>query len=419
MSDPINIDVLIIGCGPAGICAAVTAARFHKKVIVVDDGPDAGGQIWRAQQRNKSNAQAQAWLQQLNNPLITRWHNTRLITCDGTTWQFCQHDKMRYVRAVHIIIATGAREIFAPFIGWTLPQVIGAGGLQALIKNGVDVQGQRVIIAGTGPLLLASADTARRAGAKVVAIVEQASFWRSARFAFSLWRYPQKIKQLLALLWSLKSIPYWRNARVEGATGDHRVRHVVIARKNRQISVHCDWLACAYGLQANTDIVNVLALHQRQGFVSVNDQQQTSLPFIYAAGEITGIGGVDKAMLEGQIAALHLCGQQQVMQQRQRELQHQRHFVAALKQFCDIDHSCVQPIAQDEIICRCEDVRHHALLACRSGREARLYTRAGMGACQGRICGPICHTQYGWSPVGQRAPWTSIHINALLQEEKS
>jgi hypothetical protein len=69
------------------------------------------------------------------------------------------------------------------FPGWTLPGVTGAGGLQAQIKHGLPLNGERVVIAGSGPLLLAVASTVKRAGGNIVAIIEQAPVSALARFA--------------------------------------------------------------------------------------------------------------------------------------------------------------------------------------------------------------------------------------------
>jgi NADPH-dependent 2,4-dienoyl-CoA reductase/sulfur reductase-like enzyme len=78
-----------------------------------------------------------------------------------------------------LVLATGARELFLPFPGWTLPGVVGAGGAQALLKAGARFEGRRVVVAGTGPLLLAVAAALRRAGARIAGIAEQAPLPRS------------------------------------------------------------------------------------------------------------------------------------------------------------------------------------------------------------------------------------------------
>ena len=99
-----------------------------------------------------------------------------------------------------LVLAPGARERFLPFPGWTLPNVMGAGGLQAMVKCGLPIRGKRVIVAGTGPLLLAVADYLRKHGAEIPVICEQAC-WRSlAKFGLALVSWPAKIVQGLSLI---------------------------------------------------------------------------------------------------------------------------------------------------------------------------------------------------------------------------
>ena len=150
-------DLLIIGAGPAGMAAALAAAPSGMRITVVDDNPAPGGQIWRdgpgvqlpplARQHRESLA---------HHPNIEVLNGTRVVglgdranagnapslILENTTRGWTQH-------AGQIILCTGARELLLPFPGWTLPGVTGAGGLQALIKGGVDVLGQRIVIAGT------------------------------------------------------------------------------------------------------------------------------------------------------------------------------------------------------------------------------------------------------------------------------
>ena len=86
----------------------------------------------------------------------------------------------------NLILATGARERFLPFPGWTLPNVMGAGGLQALVKTGLPIEGKKVVIAGSGPLLLAVAAYLLDQGANVLLIAEQASSLKLAKFGVAL-----------------------------------------------------------------------------------------------------------------------------------------------------------------------------------------------------------------------------------------
>jgi len=156
-----DTDVLVIGAGPAGIAAACTAAEAGRRVAVIDDNPAAGGQIWRGGPVDAA-PHAAAWFDRLVRCDADVHGSTAVVDvqprADGpplirtrspagiVTW-----------RPRAIVLATGGRERFLPFPGWTLPGVVGAGGLQALVKQGLDVAGRRVVVAGTGPLLLAGA----------------------------------------------------------------------------------------------------------------------------------------------------------------------------------------------------------------------------------------------------------------------
>src|SRR5262249_46156373 len=109
-------------------------------------------------------------------------------------------DGAREIRYSKLVLSTGARELFLPFPGWTLPGVMGPGGLQALVKAGWPIHGQRGVVAGSGPLLLAVSEGLKRHGACVVAVAEQASWSQVLAFGASLWRQPAKLGQALRLL---------------------------------------------------------------------------------------------------------------------------------------------------------------------------------------------------------------------------
>src|SRR5262245_26926950 len=145
-------DVVIIGAGPSGIAAAYEAARHGQQVIVVDDNPAAGGQIWRGEEKKLSSSpEAAEWLRKvretkaefLTGARIFAAPETGVLLAEALTGVY----ELRYQR---LILATGARERFLPFPGWTLPNVLGAGGLQALVKSGLPIKDQRVVVAGSG-----------------------------------------------------------------------------------------------------------------------------------------------------------------------------------------------------------------------------------------------------------------------------
>src|SRR5947207_365629 len=202
-----HFDVLTIGGGPAGLAASVRAAECGLRVGIVDDNLTLGGQIWRGDVEDCT-SEAAAWVERLSALEIEMLCGTRvfdvaknLVWAEGT-------DATYELGFTKLVLATGARERFLPFPGWTLPNVMGAGGLQALVKSGLPIAGKRVAIAGSGPLLLAVAAYLRKRGARILLISEQASRGSIWKFAASLAGYPEKISQGLALKSSLLNVPY-------------------------------------------------------------------------------------------------------------------------------------------------------------------------------------------------------------------
>src|SRR5579863_10107012 len=181
-------DVVVVGAGPGGLAAAATAAEAGKRVCLVDDNLSAGGQIWRAGVTDRSVHPAAAeWLRRMAQARVETRSGGRAVFAPAArvlrTERSGQSTDIEYGS---LILATGARELFLPFPGWTLPGVYGAGGLQAFVKSGLMIGGKRVVIAGTGPLLLAVGAHLRAAGARIAAIVEQVPMRRLVPFALGL-----------------------------------------------------------------------------------------------------------------------------------------------------------------------------------------------------------------------------------------
>ncbi|NQZ59498.1 MAG: NAD(P)/FAD-dependent oxidoreductase, partial [Lentisphaeraceae bacterium] len=147
--------IVIAGAGPAGIAAAVQAAKLGSKVFLCDNNPHSGGQIWRHSSLKPAPPQARKYLAQLDNALITCLQGGQVIDrVQDKTILYSEETGLKSIENSQLILATGARELLLPFPGWPLPQVFGCGGAQALLKAGMNVQGKRIVVAGTGPLLL-------------------------------------------------------------------------------------------------------------------------------------------------------------------------------------------------------------------------------------------------------------------------
>jgi NADPH-dependent 2,4-dienoyl-CoA reductase/sulfur reductase-like enzyme len=208
----------------------------------------------------------------------------------------------------HLVLATGARERFLPFPGWTLPNVMGAGGLQAMVKCGLPVRGKRVVVAGTGPLLLAVAAYLRRHGAEISMICEQASWSSLARFGVSLFGRPGKVAQALQLKKELSGVPLAANSWPLAAHGRQTLESVTVSQSGEGKTIPCDYLACGFHLVPNIELPLLLGCEVQAGCVRVDDSQQTTVSRVFCAGEPTRIGGVELSLVEGQIAGLAVTG---------------------------------------------------------------------------------------------------------------
>ncbi|KQZ44081.1 FAD/NAD(P)-binding oxidoreductase [Duganella sp. Root1480D1] len=413
-------DILIVGAGPAGLAAAHAAAGSgsERRIAIVDDNPLAGGQIWRGGPAKQSDQRArQLWQAVEAASNVTMLAGTRVLMQTQPGELLVQDaDQARTIRYNQLILATGARELLLPFPGWTLPGVTGAGGLQALAKGGYPVQGKRVVVAGTGPLLLAVAATLKERGAIVGAIVEQAGMPALARFAAGLALAPSKAVQAAKLGLALRGIPYFANSYVTSASGDVQLTSVQVHRKGTKLDIDCDYLACGYGLLPNTELARALGCEIGQGAVKTDPWQRTSVPNVLCAGEGTGVGGVDLALVEGRIAGLAACGEG-VAQELFTERARWQGFAARLA--CTFaPREELRRLAQDDtIVCRCEDVCHDALREHASWRSAKLHTRCGMGPCQGRICGNATDFLYGWRPDAVRTPISPARAGSIITLE--
>jgi NADPH-dependent 2,4-dienoyl-CoA reductase/sulfur reductase-like enzyme len=414
----VKADIAIVGAGPAGLAAAAAALRCQHQVVLIDDNASIGGQIWRGKPSIDN------YTAMLTHPRMTYLASTRVVAApragqllletatDATNLPINLH----YAR---LIVASGARERLLPFPGWTLPGVMGVGGLQAMVKSGMSVRGQRIVLAGTGPLLLAAADTLKRAGAEVAMIAEQARGRNLVRFAISLLEFPSKIKQAAELLWALRGIPYHPDNYVCEAVGHQRLHGVRLqsgsGSRSQSLEISCDWLGVGYGLLPNTELLQTLGCALDGDHALVDAHLRTSIANIYAVGESTGVGGVDKAVLEGRIAGVVASGSMAdlptLLRQRRRHLR----FVQALTRHFALRPEIAAQISDDTIVCRCEDVTHSRLAAFGNWREAKLQTRCGMGPCQGRLCAESCAALYGWRDAHQhtRPPLQPARLGTL------
>jgi NADPH-dependent 2,4-dienoyl-CoA reductase/sulfur reductase-like enzyme len=401
---PDTYDIVIVGAGPAGLAAARRAVESGARVALLDDNPKPGGQIWRSD--------PDQWQPLLGG--LTPICGVRVVAAPEpgllTLEKFDSDIEIGYRK---LILATGARERFVPFPGWTLPNVMGAGGLQALVKSGLPIQGKKVIIAGSGPLLLAVAKYMRTHGAKIRLVAEQAGDAALFRFGLGLVRHPGKLLQSIQFATALVGIRHRTACWPIAADGSGKLESVTLYREGKTWREPCDYLACGFGLIPNVELPVLLGCRLGDTGVEVDDYQQTSVPGVYCAGEVTGVGGLDLSLVEGEIAGYAAAGKPELAAKLFEARASHRRFAASLEKAFALREE-LKNLTQDEtLVCRCEDVSYGRIRQCSGWRDAKLHTRCGMGPCQGRVCGGALEFLLGWKSESVRPPVFPARIQSL------
>jgi len=152
---------------------------------------------------------------------------------------------------------------------------------------------------------------------------------------------------------------------------------------------------------------------RRNGFVAVDEFQMTSCENIYCAGEPTGIGGVEASLVEGSIAGFAAAGNERAARELFSKRSKMRKFGDSLNKAFALRDELRHTADDDTLICRCEDITYGQLKEFDSRRSAKLQTRCGMGACQGRVCGAATEFLFGWEADTVRPPIFPVKMENL------
>jgi thioredoxin reductase/bacterioferritin-associated ferredoxin len=423
--------IAVIGAGPAGMAAAIEAARAGLTVHVYDENASPGGQIYR---------QPLAPMRSANGPAAgpessrgkrlmeeLRAAGSRVVLHQGAivwgvfeerTLVVWENERSERVRPEALVLATGAYDRPVPIPGWTLPGVYTAGATQVLVKTQGVLPGQRVLVAGTGPLLPVVAGQLARAGARVVAVLEAASLrgaWRALPRLWGQWALIGDAFHYWRGLLAAR-IPYLRSRTVARIIGTEAVQAVVTVAlddawrplPDTEQTIDVDAVCLGFGFVPSTQLSQLCSCEQRYapelgGWIPVTSaEMETTRPGVFAAGDATGVGGAMVAVLEGRIAGIAAAARLGAltpseaaarMRPHQRALARLKRLREVLDDLTRVRDGLADLTTPDTVVCRCEEVTAadiHEVLDEGTLDLAQLkrMTRAGMGYCQGRMCGP-------------------------------
>jgi glycine/D-amino acid oxidase-like deaminating enzyme/uncharacterized protein YjeT (DUF2065 family) len=421
------IDLLVIGAGPAGLAAAIAAAERGASVTVLDERPQSGGQFYKPLAPSH---QAQHPIdRQFRDGLALRDSAIRAgvaIQQEATVWGAHAADEVVAIvegietvyRPRQLVIAPGAYERPAPFAGWTLPGVMTTGAAQTLARAYRVSPGQRVVIAGNGPLNLQLACELVAAGVDVVAVLESAPKpaphqWRDIIAA--LRTAPDLIADGLRYLNRLRraGVPVLWSHAILAAEGDGRVAQVRYApitpdgrlQTDAAVTVAADALCLGYGFVPSTEIARALGcahhlVDRHLGYLATDTAADgsTDLPGVFVIGDGADLGGARVALargtLAGHAAATQLglpAGNATEIADAKARLQRAEQFQSALWSLYQAPPVRFDQVPDAAMLCRCEEIsvgRVRAEIAAGHDSLAALKrnTRLGMGRCQGRYC---------------------------------
>lgn len=416
-----QVDLLVLGAGPAGMAAAAEARAQGLSVLLLDENAAPGGQVHRGvgvTYRPAPDAPGAA--QARDGEVLIAGLRASGAECrfGATLWAveggglvfWSEGGTARRAQAGRVLLCPGATERPLPIPGWTLPGVMTVGGAQTLLKSAGLLPDGKVWIAGQGPLLWLYAAQAVAKGGRIAGIIDladPASRWRALRHVPAALLAPRYLLQGLAWMRAVRraGVPVFR-AREVSADGTDALDAVVFDGRREA----ADTLLLHDGVVPNTQVTRAIQdcrhewdAGQQCWRPALDEWGNTNIAGVMVAGDSAGIGGARVAALSGRIAALAAAEALGRLTVEQRDalagrLRLERAQEMAPRRMLDVlfPPRAASGVADATLLCRCEEVtaggvRAAVALGCLGSNQLKSFTRAGMGPCQGRVCGPAVH----------------------------
>ncbi|MBR8256839.1 NAD(P)/FAD-dependent oxidoreductase [Burkholderia ambifaria] len=430
MSDALR--PVIVGAGPAGVRAAEALVDAGLRPVVIDENARWGGQIYRQPPVDGAFARGKRALYGFDAakadavhrtmaallPRVDYRPNTLAWACGAGRVDTLQDGRETTVPFSHLIIASGATDRMLPVPGWTLAGVYTLGGAQVALKSQGCAIGSRIVFAGTGPLLYLVAYQYAKAGAQVAAVLDTSPLRRQAAATPALLRMPATFAKGLYYIGWLRAhgVAIETGVTLERVLGERHVTGLAWRAAGNDAPPRrliCDALGLGFGLRSETQLADLAGCRFRfdplnHAWLPERDAAgRTSMRGLYVAGDGAGIAGADAAEASGRRAALALLDDAGIVTPLSspslagkpdaatldRTLARLAAFRAGLEAAFAPPPELAARCPDDTIVCRCEEIDAGTLRRCiRDGAATEMnrlkaLTRAGMGRCQGRMCG--------------------------------
>lgn len=424
-------ELLVIGGGPAGLSAAATAAEAGVDVVLVDERSKLGGQYYKQPPAQRTIEEKHLDDQyREGRALIERARSAGATIIDGVNvWGVFGPDRLvaaggaeRYeLRPERLVLAVGAYERGVPVPGWTLPGVMTTGAGQTLLRSSQVSPGSRVLVAGNGPLNLQLAAELVRAGVDVAALVELGDLrpWKHASLAPRLAAAPDLVRKGLGYRATLARarVPVIDRSAAIAFEGTDAVTAAIVARigadglsvpgTERRFDV--DAVCVGYGFLPSTEIARSLgcAHHYDESAGALVAERTssglTSVDGVWLVGDAGGIRGAHVAAAQGTLAAAEVVASlgrsrtgdlDEAVAGAARRVERHLRFQTAMQRLFAAPPLFDELADDATVLCRCEsvtlgEVRRSLVAGTESPGALKRVTRAGMGKCQGRYCGPV------------------------------
>jgi NADPH-dependent 2,4-dienoyl-CoA reductase/sulfur reductase-like enzyme len=418
-------DLVIIGAGPAGMSAAVTARVCGLSVALVDEASAPGGQIYRSIEAVSERQQvlldilgkdyaagaalaaafAKSGSDYFTGTAVWRVDKGGQVGCsDGRT--------AKLLHGHHVLVATGAYERPVPMPGWVLPGVMTAGSAQILMKSAAFVPRGPILLAGAGPLLLLAASQLLAAGGDVVALVETTGMSDYLRALPSLpgaVRASEYLRKGIRMRRAIRQagVPIISGAFGLAVQGKEHARALAFQTRSGRHEISAGTILLHQGVIPNVQITRQLECEHawdkrgRYWRPVLDAWGRSSIDKIFVAGDATGIVGALASSATGHLAALEIASSAGRIERAERDRQAQpylrerRHHLA-IRAFLDRlfapPEEILRPTDNATVVCRCEEttvgeIRQAVRMGGHGPNQLKAYTRCGMGPCQGRMCG--------------------------------